>query len=82
MSNTFEFAERLGFESPFEFDDLTNDFNFIWTGVVDYNKLVDKFNAGSFIYNPDSLLRGMITKLSLRKNLENYLLGNSNKYPD
>ena len=43
MSNTFEFAERLGFESPFEFDDLTNGFNFIWTGVVDYNKLVDKF---------------------------------------
>ena len=49
MSNTFEFAERLGFSPPVEFEKEILSESFYHTGFTFLNKLVTKFNKGSFV---------------------------------
>ena len=51
MSNTFEFADRFGFEAPISFSDSTQNGE-IYEGPIDYQKLADYLhNCGRFWYD-------------------------------
>lgn len=78
MSNTFEFAEKFGFESPFEFENTT-DKKVYRTGVVNWDSLPNKLNKSSFILNERLLVGQKSFVTEGNKSLEEYLFNRSKK---
>lgn len=68
MSNTFEFAERLGFSPPLQFDQQEQESvaeKFYWTGDINFQKLIDLIKSTSVIRvnRPETLFKGQIIKI-------------------
>ncbi|WGD35820.1 hypothetical protein [Olleya sp. YS] len=75
MSNTFQFAERLGFEPPFEFSDSTIK-SIYRTGVIKWDVLIKALNGDPFTLRP--FFGGQESNVSIsNKSLEDYLLFSS-----
>ena len=76
MSNTFEFAERFGFEPPLKFSVSTTK-SIYRTGVVNWSGLIQGLNSEAFNLKKDYVI-GQVTDINKsNKTLEDYLLFSS-----